>query len=141
MRRVRRNRLIAVLFVFTGAAVFVGLVLFALDDSLNLFYPPDQVVAGAAPIDQTIRAGGMVAPGSVRRGDDLAVQFDVTDFQGATFTVRYSGILPDLFGEEQGVLVRGQLREGGVFDAVEVLAKHDENYMPPELAELKGVRK
>ena len=130
----RRNRLIIVTFLFAGAAVSVALVLMALNENLNLFYPPDQIVAGNAPVGSQIRAGGMVLEGSVAHtGEDLDVEFVLTDYQGAEFPVRYSGILPDLFGEGQGVLVRGRLDEHGVFQAEEVLAKHDENYMPPEL--------
>ncbi|MEQ9002097.1 MAG: cytochrome c maturation protein CcmE [Pseudomonadales bacterium] len=131
----RRTRLIIVLFVLAGSAVTVGLVLTALNENLNLFYPPDQVVGGDAPTGVRIRAGGMVRDGSVARGGDgLEVNFVLTDHQGSDFTVRYSGILPDLFREGQGVLVQGQLGADGVFQAEQVLAKHDETYMPPELA-------
>jgi cytochrome c-type biogenesis protein CcmE len=131
----RRNRLLMVLFLLTGAAVTVGLTLAALNENLNLFYPPDQIVGGDAPTDARIRAGGMVMDGSVQRGDNgLDVSFVLTDHRGADFQVRYSGILPDLFREGQGVLVQGELASDGVFHADQVLAKHDENYMPPELA-------
>ena len=134
----RRTRLIIVLFVLAGSAVTVGLVLTALNENLNLFYPPDQVVGGDAPAGVRIRAGGMVRDGSVARGSDgLEVNFVLTDHQGSDFTVRYSGILPDLFREGQGVLVQGQLGADGVFQAEQVLAKHDETYMPPELAGMK----
>jgi cytochrome c-type biogenesis protein CcmE len=135
----RRNRLIIVTFLFVGAAVSVALVLVALNENLNLFYPPDQIVGGAAPVGSQIRAGGMVLEGSVAHtGEELDVEFVLTDYQGASFKVIYSGILPDLFGEGQGVLVRGQLDTHGVFQAEEVLAKHDENYMPPELAGIQA---
>ena len=138
MNRVRRNRLFAVLFLVAGAAATVSIVLVALNENINLFYPPDQVVAGDAPLNTRIRAGGMVEDGSVRRtGEGLTVQFVLTDHAGSAFPVEYTGILPDLFREGQGILVTGELREGGVFHAQEVLAKHDENYMPPELAQLK----
>lgn len=130
----RRNRLIIVLFLFVGAGATATLALLALNENLNLFYPPDQIVSGAAPLGTQIRAGGMVRDGSVIRGDDLEVHFVLTDYDGADFEVRYSGILPDLFREGQGVLVQGELGADGVFQAREVLAKHDENYMPPELA-------
>jgi cytochrome c-type biogenesis protein CcmE len=133
----RRNRLVIVVFVLVGTAVTVGLTLTALNENLNLFYPPDQVAGGEAPIGARIRAGGMVQDGSVRRGGDgLEVRFVLTDHRGSDFTVRYSGILPDLFREGQGVLVQGQLGADGVFSAEQVLAKHDETYMPPELAGL-----
>ncbi len=132
----RRNRLVIVLFVLSGAAVTVALTLAALNDNLNLFYPPDQIVDGQAPTGATIRAGGMVMNGSVVRsgGDGLDVSFMLTDLKGAQFPVHYTGILPDLFREGQGVLVKGELGGDGVFHAREVLAKHDEKYMPPELA-------
>lgn len=135
MNRKRRNRLFIVVFLVSGAAVTVGLTLAALNENLNLFYPPDQVVGGQAPVDARIRAGGMVMDGSVaRQANGLDVHFVLTDHEGSEFEVRYSGILPDLFREGQGVLVHGMLRADGVFQADQVLAKHDENYMPPELA-------
>ncbi len=133
----RRNRLLILTFVLLGSGATLALVLSALNENLNLFYPPDQVAAGNAPLDTRIRAGGMVKAGSVERDpDSLDVQFVLSDLAGSDFAVRYSGILPDLFREEQGILVQGQLRANGVFEADEVLAKHDENYMPPELADL-----
>lgn len=134
----RRNRLVIVLFLLVGSGVTVALTLVALNENLNLFYPPDQIVGGEAPRDVRIRAGGMVMAGSVLRGDNgLDVSFVLTDYEGADFRVHYSGILPDLFREGQGVLVQGQLGRDGVFMADEVLAKHDETYMPPELAGMK----
>jgi cytochrome c-type biogenesis protein CcmE len=134
----RRNRLAIVLFLLTGAGVTVALTLVALNENLNLFYPPDQIVAGEAPTGARIRAGGMVMDDSVVRGPNgLDVSFVLTDYQGAEFEVRYSGILPDLFREGQGVLVQGELAADGVFHAREVLAKHDENYMPPELVGMR----
>ena len=135
----RRTRLITIGFVFVGAGLTIALVLYALNENLNLFYPPDQIVAGTAPVGSQIRAGGMVLEGSVARpGNDLDVEFVLTDYQGSQFTVFYSGILPDLFREGQGILVRGQLDASGTFQAQEVLAKHDENYMPPELVGLQN---
>ncbi len=136
----RRNRLFTILFLFTGAAVSVAVVLVALNENINMFYPPVKVVAGDAPVDTQIRAGGMVLEGSIARvGEALDVRFVLTDYQGSQFPVIYSGILPDLFREGQGVLVQGRLDADGLFRAHQVLAKHDENYMPPELADLKGV--
>lgn len=138
MNRTRRNRLLAVGFLVVGAAATVGLVLTALNENINLFYPPDQVVAGEAPQGARIRAGGMVEEGSVKRiGEGLTVEFVLTDYRGSAFPVRYTGILPDLFREGQGILVQGELQEDGLFMAQEVLAKHDETYMPPEIAHLK----
>ncbi len=131
----RRNRLVAIVFVLGGTAVTAALVLTALDENINLFYPPERVVGGEAPAGVTIRAGGMVADGSVEHDDSgLGVSFVLTDYQGSDFVVRYVGILPDLFREGQGILVTGELDDERVFQASQVLAKHDENYMPPELA-------
>ena len=131
----RRNRLVATVFLAGGTAVTAALVLNALDENLNLFYPPERVVNGEAPAGVTIRAGGMVADGSVAHDDSgLGVSFVLTDYRGSDFVVRYVGILPDLFREGQGILVTGELDAERVFQASQVLAKHDENYMPPELA-------
>ena len=133
----RRSRLFVVLFLVVGAGISVALVLTALNENLNMFYPPDQVAGGEAPVGAQIRAGGMVLDGSVNRDfETLDVSFVLTDYQGAEFTVVYSGILPDLFREGQGVIVQGQLESDGQFKASQVLAKHDETYMPPELADL-----
>ena len=125
-------------FLLAGGGATAALVGVALRDNINLYYPPAKIVSGAAPVGARIRAGGMVANGSVRHAaDSLAVSFTLTDLQGADFTVQYEGMLPDLFREGQGVLVTGKLRGDGVFVAEEVLAKHDEKYMPPELAGMK----
>jgi cytochrome c-type biogenesis protein CcmE len=109
----------------------VGLVLNAFQSNLVFFYSPTQVAAQEAPLGKTFRLGGLVEAGSVKR-EGLNVSFVVTDTVKAT-PVRYQGILPDLFKEGKGVVAQGQLRDG-VFEAREVLAKHDENYMPPEAA-------
>jgi len=139
MHPVRRNRLIAVVFLLAGVAVTVMLVMRALNENINLFYPPGEVVSGKAPVGQRIRAGGMVKDGSLQRASDsMEVHFVVSDLQGSDFTVVYTGILPDLFREGKGVLATGRLGADGIFRADEVLAKHDENYMPPEL---KGMHK
>lgn len=131
----RRTRLIVVLFVLAGAGVSVSLVLVALNENINMFYPPEAVASGEAPVGTQIRAGGMVLDDSVLRdGETLDVSFVLTDYVGSEFKVIYSGILPDLFREGQGVIVQGRIREDGHFEASQVLAKHDENYMPPELA-------
>ncbi len=133
----RKQRLMVVLFLLAGAGATAALALLALNENLNLFYPPDQIVGGEAPTETRIRAGGMVMAGSVaRQANGLDVSFVLTDYEGSDFEVRYSGILPDLFREGQGILVQGQLGGDGVFKADEVLAKHDENYMPPELADM-----
>jgi cytochrome c-type biogenesis protein CcmE len=138
MHPVRRQRLYLVLFVAVFASVAVGLVVYALRGNINLFYPPAEVVAGKAPVGQPIRLGGMVVKGSVARASDsLEIRFDLTDFK-ATVPVVYTGILPDLFGEGQGAVASGVLNAQGVLEATEILAKHDENYMPPEVAESLG---
>lgn len=131
----RKQRLLIVLSIVVGASIAAGLLFFALDDNLNLFYPPSDIVAGKAPVGKQIRAGGMVEKGSVlRQPDSLTITFDITDFE-ENVTVEYTGILPDLFSEDAGVVVSGVLQENGIIKASEVLAKHDENYMPPEVAD------
>lgn len=137
MKPHRRNQLFLVLFLVASAGAAVGLALIALKENINLFYSPEEIVSGNAPHDQLIRAGGMVREGSVVRSTtDLQVSFVVSDLQQSDYTVQYEGILPDLFREGQGVIARGRLGEDGVFQAEEVLAKHDENYMPPEVADV-----
>ncbi len=131
----RKQRLILITFLVIGVSIALGLVLFALQENINLFYSPQQIAAGDAPINARIRAGGMVVEGSIQRStENLDVTFEITDFQD-TVKVTYTGILPDLFDEGQGVVATGKLTEAGVFAAEEVLAKHDENYMPPEVAD------
>jgi cytochrome c-type biogenesis protein CcmE len=133
MHPVRKQRLIVVLLIVFGAAVAIGLMTFALRENINLFYPPVDIAAGKAPVGKAIRAGGMVLEGSVKRDpNSLRVEFVVTDYQ-ANLPVVYTGILPDLFAEGDGVVASGTLDADGVFQATEVLAKHDENYMPPEV--------
>lgn len=133
MNAVRKKRLYIVLAILVGVSAAVALALSALQENINLFYTPTQIAKGEAPQDTRIRAGGMVAKGSVKRSaDSLDVEFAVTDF-AESVTIRYRGILPDLFREEQGIVALGKLDAGGVLVADEVLAKHDENYMPPEV--------
>ena len=135
MHPVRKQRLIVVLFVVLFSSAAIGLVAYALRGNINLFFPPAEIAQGKAPTGQPIRVGGMVSEGSVKRSDEsLAVRFEITDFQ-ASVPVVYEGILPDLFDEGQGAVASGVLGEDGVLRASEVLAKHDENYMPPEVAE------
>ena len=137
MKSQRGNRLFLVVFLVVFSGVGVGLALMALNENINLFYSPEEIVAGIAPVGKLIRAGGMVQKGSVQRSDvDLSVSFMVSDLRDSEFKVHYEGILPDLFREGQGVVARGMLREDGEFTAREVLAKHDENYMPPEVADV-----
>ena len=131
----RKQKLFIILFMLGGIALAVTLMLVALKENINLFYTPTQIAAGEAPVNRTIRAGGMVVEGSVTRAKDgLTVQFDVTDGKDVV-TIQYEGILPDLFREGQGIVALGQINENNMFVASEVLAKHDENYMPPEVAD------
>ena len=116
-------------------AVAVGLVLYALEDTVVFFNSPTDIISSASAAEgQRVRLGGLVADGSVVRGEGLQVRFAVTD-QANTVPVTYGGILPDLFREGQGVVVEGALDPTGVFRADTVLAKHDENYMPREVAD------
>ncbi|MGE6790722.1 cytochrome c-type biogenesis protein CcmE [Pseudomonas guineae] len=133
MNPLRKKRLFIVLAIIAGVGIAVALALSALQQNINLFYTPTQIANGDAPQDTRIRAGGLVEEGSVKRSSDsLETDFVVTD--GAkSVTIRYSGILPDLFREGQGIVAMGKLNAGGVLIADEVLAKHDENYMPPEV--------
>lgn len=123
----------------------ITLMLFALTDNIDLFYTPSEIIEGKEGVKPTagqrLRIGGMVVPGSVSRdSESLAVSFNLID-TGPQVTVRYAGILPDLFREGQGIVATGVLLDSGVIEAEEVLAKHDEDYMPPELAEkMKGIK-
>ena len=133
MNPVRKKRLFIVLAILAGFGVAVALALSALQQNINLFYSPTQIANGEAPQDTRIRAGGLVENGSVQRSNDsLQTDFVVTDGVESV-TIRYSGILPDLFREGQGIVAMGKLGADGVLVADEVLAKHDENYMPPEV--------
>src|SRR5210317_985278 len=134
MRAARKKRLYLIVLMVMGIGIAVGFALSAFNQNLMYFYSPSEVLAGDAPKDHMFRVGGLVADGSVQRlANDLTVSFDVTD-QLKLVTVEYTGILPDLFREGQGIIAHGKLRDDGVFVADEVLAKHDENYMPPEVA-------
>ncbi|MCR9104074.1 MAG: cytochrome c maturation protein CcmE [Gammaproteobacteria bacterium] len=135
MHPVRRQRLVLVVFVVLFSSAAIGLVLYALRGNINLFYPPSEVAAGLAPVGKPLRVGGMVEKGSIVRDDSsLRVSFRLTDYQSSVDVV-YVGILPDLFDEDEGAVAAGKLNANGVLEATEVLAKHDENYMPPEVAE------
>lgn len=130
----RQKRMGWVALVVAGVALSAVLASQAFRENLFFFYTPTQLLAGEAPGDQTIRVGGLVLPGSVEReSGSLTVSFLVTDTE-ETVAVNYTGILPDLFRDGQGVIARGRF-EGETFVASEVLAKHDENYMPPEVAD------
>lgn len=133
MHPVRKRKLILILLMLLGIGCAAGFALYALQKNINLFFTPSQVLAGEAPKDQPFRLGGMVQADSVKRDPkSLFVSFVVTDMKKG-MTVKYQGILPDLFREGQGVVMDGKLASDGIFIAHEVLAKHDENYMPPQL--------
>jgi cytochrome c-type biogenesis protein CcmE len=135
MHPIRKKRLTIVLFLLVGVSVAVALTTYALRQNINLFYDPSQIAAGEAPVDVRIRAGGMVEDDSVIRDpESLRVEFRVTDFSSSVL-VEYTGILPDLFAEGQGVVAMGRLNGKGRFVADQVLAKHDEQYMPPEVSD------
>ncbi len=131
----RRQRMIFVGVIVAGVALAASLAFIAIGENMLYFFSPTQVKNGEAPRERTLRVGGLVVPGSVMREQgSLTVQFDLTDNR-ESLTVRYTGILPDLFREGQGIVATGALQPTGTFIAEEVLAKHDEKYMPPEVAE------
>lgn len=134
MNPIRKKRLIIIGAILLGVVATVALGLTALQQNINLFYTPTQIANGEAPQDARIRAGGLVKTGSLTRSEDsLTVDFVVTDGDADT-GIQYRGILPDLFREGQGIVALGRLNEKGVLIADEILAKHDENYMPPEVS-------
>jgi cytochrome c-type biogenesis protein CcmE len=135
MTPARKKRLALILLMVAGVALALHFALKSLNENIMFFFTPSDVISGKAPQGKLFRIGGMVVDGSVSRpGDGLTVQFGLSDTE-QSMTVRYTGILPDLFREGQGIIANGQLDQNGDFIAEEVLAKHDENYMPPELAE------
>lgn len=133
--KLRHKKFAVILTLVIGVSVAALFIMDAFRDNVVFFYSPTDVFAGKAPANKTFRLGGMVEKGSVKKSTkDLQVEFVVTD-DNKTFLVRYVGILPDLFREGQGVIAQGKLGQDNVFTASEVLAKHDENYMPPEVAD------
>ncbi|WP_126454780.1 cytochrome c maturation protein CcmE [Sulfuriflexus mobilis] len=135
MTPARRKRLVLIGLMVLGIVIATAFALKAFNENLMFFFSTSEVVAGKAPQNATFRLGGMVVKGSVQRpGDGLTVWFDLTD-NARVVHVQYTGILPDLFREGQGIVANGRLREDKLFVAEEVLAKHDENYMPPEVAD------
>jgi len=130
----RQQKLAIVLFIISGSALAVGLVVFALNEGLNVFYTPTEVSEGAVPAGQSFRIGGMVKMGSLEKEnlEGTEINFVTTDFCNDVL-VSYSGPLPDLFREGQGVVADGALNELGTFQATQILAKHDENYMSAEV--------
>lgn len=136
MNPIRKQRLYALIAVLIGSLVATWLVVSALSENMNLFYSPTEIKDAKVDEVTLIRAGGMVKEDSIIKDTrTLNVTFTVTDYQN-DLEINYEGILPDLFAENAGVVVRGNLKKDGTFKAIEVLAKHDENYMPPEIAKL-----
>lgn len=134
MTPIRKKRILLITLMVTGVSIATGFALKAFNENLMFFFSVTDVVNGKAPSNKDFRLGGMVVNGSVKREDgSLAVMFDLTDNE-KVISVYYNGILPDLFREGQGIISKGKIRADGVFEADEVLAKHDENYMPPEVA-------
>ena len=128
----RKRKLLLVLALVVGVGIAIGLAMYAMRQNINLFYTPSQLADGAAPDGQRIQAGGLVVQGSVKRDpSSLAVTFMISDLKKQV-PVTYTGILPDLFKEGQGIVANGHFKNGRV-EAEEVLAKHDENYMPPQV--------
>lgn len=137
MHPIRKRRLISLTVSFSLLALAIGIALYALRQNISLYLTPSQVVAGDAPIGHHFRLGGMVKKGSVHyRQGKQSVEFVLTDFK-KELTVRYQGLLPDLFREGQGIVSDGKLNARGEFIASQVLAKHDEKYMPPALKSLQ----
>jgi len=130
----RRKRLFVVLAILGGVAASVSLAVMASRENIMFYYDPSQIASGQAPTAKRFRVGGMVVKGSVvRKPGDLQVRFVLTDL-AHTVPVEYTGVLPDLFREGQGIIAHGTMGSNGAFVADEVLAKHDEKYMPPEVA-------
>ncbi len=132
MHPVRKQRLLVILAIAVTSSIAVALITFALRENMNLFFPPADVLNGKAPLNREIRLGGFVDKGSIRRDSgSLDVHFAIGDGKHS-IPVTYNGILPDLFAEEQAAIAKGKW-DGNTFVASEVLAKHDENYTPPEI--------
>jgi cytochrome c-type biogenesis protein CcmE len=134
MNPIRKKRLGKIFLLVCGVSTALGLALTALQENINLFFSPSEIVSGKVPEGIFIRAGGLVEKGSLKRSmDSLELQFSITD-GSRNIIVKYKGILPDLFREGQGVVALGKLSQNKVLQADQILAKHDENYMPPEAA-------
>jgi len=130
----RKQRLYVVLSILFGTAMAAFLVFKGLSENINLFYSPSDLKKEKISVDNQIRVGGMVKKDSINKeSNSLRITFVITDFE-EDLLITYEGILPDLFSEEAGIVAKGKINEQGIFIANEVLAKHDENYMPPEVA-------
>ena len=141
MNKIQKRRLYFISFFVVGLTLATGLILYALKQNINVFLTPTQITSTHLPHDYHLRLGGMVKKGSVvREKTGLGVQFTVTDFKHEIL-VQYVGILPDLFREGKGVVAEGTLNTRGIFIATQILAKHDENYMPKSMASLRSSEK
>jgi len=141
MNPLRKQRVYALIAILVGSLLATWLIISALSQNMNLFYSPSEIKSNNIDFNSLIRAGGMVKEGTIKKDTGtLKVSFVVTDYQN-DLVINYEGILPDLFDENAGVVVRGNLNIDGTFNAIEVLAKHDENYMPPEVANLVNKEK
>ena len=141
MNPLRKQRIYALIAILVGSLLATWLIISALSQNMNLFYSPSEIKSQNIDFNSLIRAGGMVKEGTIKKDTEtLKVSFVVTDYQN-DLVINYEGILPDLFDENAGVVVRGNLNIDGTFNAIEVLAKHDENYMPPEVANLVNKEK
>ena len=133
MSPTQHKRVIVVLTLILGLGIATGLILFALSKNINLFYAPAQIhEQGQSLVGKNIRVGGMVVKNSVQRFENLGIEFWITDYK-QNIKIKYQGILPDLFKEGQGIVALGKMDKQGHFQATQVLAKHDEKYMPPEV--------
>lgn len=133
--KAKHQRLVLILLAIAAVVAAVLLAMSALKDQAAYFYAPGDVAREGLPLDRAVRIGGMVRNGSIKRDPDgVSIDFLVGDETASTIPVRYRGIVPDLFKEDSGVVAEGRFRPDGVFVASEILAKHDENYMPPQLA-------
>jgi len=140
MTPARTKRLTLITVLILGTAIAVGLILKAMNENVMFFFSPTQIKAGEAPKNRPFRVGGIVVMGSVKRStDSVKVTFDLADSENS-IPIKYHGILPDLFREGQGIIANGRLNKQGQLVAEEVLAKHDENYMPPEVEEMMKVK-
>ena len=134
MHPLRKQRLYVVLSILFGTAMAAFLVFKGLSENINLFYSPSDLKKEKINVDNQIRVGGMVKKDSINKeSNSLRITFVITDFE-EDLLITYEGILPDLFSEEAGIVAKGKINESGIFIANEILAKHDENYMPPEVA-------
>ncbi len=135
MHPIRRQRLIIIIAIVVASSVAVALVGYGMRNYADFFYPVSKIVSGEAPRNKAIRAGGCVVPGTIISASErLHTEFMITDGY-AELKVEYDGILPDIFGDGEAAVVNGKVRDDGVMVASQVLAKHDENYVPPEVAE------